>query len=87
MEAIAITHPGLESVAEKEIKELINPKSTSIEDSVVIFEPKELKIPLGDAQNILVDISNIVTSLAHAVFVQEGQLRKYRSETPQDNPK
>ena len=42
MEAIAITHPGLESVAEKEIKELLNPKSTSIEDSVVIFEPKEL---------------------------------------------
>ena len=55
--------------------------------SIEIFEPKELKIPLGDAQNILVDISNIVTSLAHAVFVQEGQLRKYRSENPQDNPK
>ena|SRR3989338_4081449 len=52
--------------------------------SIEIFEPKELKIPLGDAQNILVDISNIVTSLAHAVFVQEGQLRKYRSENPQD---
>ncbi len=48
--------------------------------SIEIFEPKELKIPLGDAQNILNDISNIVTTLAHTVFVQEGQLRKYRGE-------
>ncbi|MBU0535462.1 MAG: hypothetical protein KKE20_00745 [Nanoarchaeota archaeon] len=42
MQAIAITNPGIEQVCEKEIKELISPKKTSIKDSVVFFEPKKL---------------------------------------------
>lgn len=42
MQSIAVTHPGLELVAEKEIKELIKPKKTSTENSVVLFEPKNL---------------------------------------------
>lgn len=47
--------------------------------SIEIYEPKQINLPLGDAQNILVDISNIVTSLAHTIFIQEGQLRKYKA--------
>lgn len=44
--------------------------------AVEIFAPKEMKVPIGEAQNIMVDISNIVTSLAQAVFIQQGQLQK-----------
>lgn len=58
--------------------------------SIEIFAPKEVKVPIGDAQNILNDISNIVTTLAHTVFVQEGQLRKYRpseAKNPQNTEK
>lgn len=44
---------------------------------VEILEPKDsIKIPIGEAQNILVDISNVVTALAQAVFIQEGRLKK-----------
>ena len=43
---------------------------------VEIHEPKEIKIPVGEAQNILVDIANVVTSLSHAVFIQHGQLKQ-----------
>ncbi|MCX6707112.1 MAG: THUMP domain-containing protein [Candidatus Woesearchaeota archaeon] len=42
MQAIAITNPGIESIAEKEIVELIKPKITGTEESVVFFRPKEL---------------------------------------------
>lgn len=45
-----------------------------------IYEPKEVKIKVGEAQNILVDISNLVTSLAHTVYAQQGHLRKIYSE-------
>ncbi len=44
---------------------------------VEIFEPKkEVKIPIGEAQNLLVDIAHIVTSLSHAVFIQRGKLKQ-----------
>jgi 23S rRNA G2445 N2-methylase RlmL len=42
MQAIAITIPGLEFVAEKEINELIKPKITGTEESVVFFRPKDM---------------------------------------------
>lgn len=42
MQAIAITNPGIESIAEKEIVELIRPKITGTEESVVFFRPKQL---------------------------------------------
>ena len=51
--------------------------------SVEVFEPKQIAFPIGDAQNILTDISNIVTSLAHTIFIQEGQLMKYRAAEQQ----
>ncbi|MCX8146970.1 MAG: THUMP domain-containing protein [Candidatus Woesearchaeota archaeon] len=43
MEAVLITNPGIEFIAKKELDELIKPKNAVIEDSVVIFEPKEIK--------------------------------------------
>ena len=54
----------------------------------ILAPEKELKIPIGDAQNTLIDIANVVTSLAHAVFVQGGQLRKIQQEQgKKDNTK
>lgn len=46
-----------------------------------ILEPqKELKISVGDAQNILVDISEVVSSLAHTVFAAQGELNLAKKE-------
>lgn len=51
--------------------------------AVEILEPKDnIKIPIGEAQNILVDISNVVTSLAQAVFIQQGRLKKMQKPEP-----
>jgi len=47
---------------------------------IEIHAPKEIKVPIGDAQNILADISNTVTSLAQAVFVQGSKLRHYEAK-------
>ncbi len=47
---------------------------------VEIYAPEKIILPIGDAQNILIDIANIVTSLAHALFIQTGKLRKYEPE-------
>ncbi|HIJ98409.1 TPA: hypothetical protein H1005_00505 [archaeon] len=51
--------------------------------SVEIYEPKKITINVGDAQNILVDIAGVVTSLAHALFIQSGKLRKYEQKEGQ----
>ncbi len=48
--------------------------------SVEIYDPSKITIPVGDAQNMLIDISNVVTSLAHAMFIQSGKLRKYEQQ-------
>lgn len=54
---------------------------------VEIYEPKSISINVGDAQNILVDISSVVTSLAHALFIQSGKLRKYEQQEGQKSEK
>ena len=41
-----------------------------------IHEPKQIKIPVGDAQNILIDISNIVTQLSQAIFIQGTKIKQ-----------
>ncbi len=48
---------------------------------IEIYAPKEIKIPIGEAQNIMADISNIVTKLAHAIFIQEGKLKKLQGSS------
>ncbi|MFH1424600.1 MAG: hypothetical protein ABIG20_02845 [archaeon] len=41
--------------------------------SFEILDPqKDLKVPIGELQNSLVDISHLVSSLAHAVFVHQS---------------
>jgi len=52
---------------------------------VEIYEPKEIKIPVGEAQNMLVDVANIITSLAHTIFIQSGKLRKYEPPKKQED--
>ncbi len=47
-----------------------------------IHKPKKVTIEIGEAQNMLADISHIVTSLSHAVFVQRGKLRQLGAEEP-----
>ena len=52
-----------------------------------ILEPKkELKVPIGEAQNILADISHTVTKLAHTVFAQQSELNRLaKAEKPSKN--
>lgn len=45
-----------------------------------IHEPEEITIEVGEAQNILIDIAQIVTSLSHTVFVQRGKLKQLGAE-------
>lgn len=44
--------------------------------SLEIYTPKEIKFHIGEAQNALIDISNIVTTLAQTVFIQDGRIRQ-----------
>ena len=45
-----------------------------------IHTPKKLSIEVGEAQNLLADISHVVTSLSHAVFIQRGKLKQLGAE-------
>ena len=47
---------------------------------VEIYEPKKITVEIGEAQNLLIDIASVVTSLAHALFIQTGKLRKYEPQ-------
>jgi len=42
----------------------------------ILAPSKEIKLPIGDAQNLMIDIANVVTRLAHTVFAQQGMLQK-----------
>jgi len=54
--------------------------------SVEIMHPKkEIVLEVGDAQNMLADIASIVTSMAHALYAQQGKIRNMQKTIQKDN--
>jgi len=47
---------------------------------VEILDPDKIELDIGDAQNLLVDISGIVTRLTHTIYEQKGALARAQSE-------
>ncbi len=78
-EKLYSTNAELKFIA-KDFNVLVRMATMYSPSALEIYSPKKITLPIGDAQNILADISNIVTSLAHTIFIQEGQLRKLRGE-------
>ena len=50
---------------------------------VEIMDPNKINLEIGDAQNLLVDISGIVTRLIHTIYEQKGALAQaQKGESP-----
>ncbi|HIJ99454.1 TPA: hypothetical protein H1011_01360 [archaeon] len=45
----------------------------------IYSDKKDVGIAIGDAQNILVDVSNLVNRLAHQVFILKGHINRLES--------
>lgn len=50
--------------------------------SIEFLSSKNITIPTGEAENILADISSIVTSLAHSVFAKQGEVNRLKGIAP-----
>lgn len=69
-------HVDLKFVA-KDFNRLVHVALLYSPSAAEILEPsKEIKLQVGDAQNLMIDIANVVTRLAHTVFAQQGMINK-----------